>query len=148
MAGSDNLQVVRELIWHVHNNLMMRSDTGEDVPVKDTFSLSALSQCREFIRCNYPLAEQEAVASTAMAAKLVAEAEPTDGWAGYCNPQGGELNGLKLVAENIEDLPNNSTRFYQLIRRDSKENTDYGQPEKSLIICQIDGKDAGRLCEI
>lgn len=149
LAGSDNLQVVRELIWHVHNNLMMRSDTGEDVPVKRILSHSQpLSQCREFIRCNYPLAEQEAVASTAMAAKLVAGAMPTDGWAAICTRRGGELNGLKLVAENIEDLPNNSTRFYQLIRRDSKENTDYGQPEKSLIICQIDGKDAGRLCEI
>ena len=100
----DNLQVVRELIWHVHNNLMMRSDTGEDVPVKRILSHSQpLSQCREFIRCNYPLAEQEAVASTAMAAKLVAEAEPTDGWAAICTRRGGELNGLKLVAENIED---------------------------------------------
>ena len=148
LAGSDKLQVVRELIWHVHNNLM-RKPLGEGVPIRRILSHSQpLSQCRRFIRCNYPLAEQEAVASTAMAARLVAESAPADGWAAICTKRGGELNGLKMVAENIEDLPNNSTRFYQLVRRDKQEAMDYGRAEKSLIICQIDGKDAGRLCEI
>ena len=149
LAGSDNLVVVRELIWHVHNNLMARADAGEGVPIRRILSHSQpLSQCREFIRCNYPLAEQEAVASTAMAAKLVSESEPMEGWAAICTCRGGQLNGLKLIAKNIEDLPNNSTRFYQLSGKTGQKNVDYGRPEKSLIICQIDGKDAGRLCEI
>lgn len=149
LAGSDNLQVVRELIWHVHNNLMAKADTPEGVPIRRILSHSQpLSQCREFIRCNYPLAEQEAVASTALAAKLVADSALADGWAAICTKRGGELNGLAMVAENIEDLPNNSTRFYQLVRRDGQESVHYGRAEKSLIICQIDGKDAGRLCEI
>ena len=149
LAGSDNLQVVRELIWRVHNNLMMKANAAKGVPIRKILSHSQpLSQCREFMRCNYPLAEQEAVASTALAAKLVAESAPADGWAAICTRRGGELNGLAMVAENIEDLPNNSTRFYQLVPKGKQDNVHYEPAEKSLIICQIDGKDAGRLCEI
>ncbi|MGM9581841.1 MAG: prephenate dehydratase [Anaerovibrio sp.] len=151
LAGSDHLCVVRELIWGVHNNLMVKKTEIEGVPIRKILSHSQpLSQCRDFIRCNYPLAELEAVASTAMAAKLVAESEPLDGWAAICTRRGGELNGLELVASNIEDRDNNCTRFYQLVSTDkrSRLEADYGRAEKSLLICQIDGKDAGRLCEI
>ena len=151
LAGSDHLCVVRELIWGVHNNLMVKKTEVEGVPIRKILSHSQpLSQCRDFIRCNYPLAELEAVASTAMAAKLVAESEPLDGWAAICTRRGGELNGLELVAANIEDKDNNCTRFYQLVSKDkrSRLEDDYGRAEKSLLICQIDGKDAGRLCEI
>ena len=151
MAGSDHLCVVRELIWGVHNNLMVKKTEVEGVPIRKILSHSQpLSQCRDFIRCNYPLAELEAVASTAMAAKLVAGSDPLDGWAAICTQRGGELNGLELVAANIEDKDNNCTRFYQLVSTDkrSRLEDDYGRAEKSLLICQIDGKDAGRLCEI
>lgn len=151
LAGSDHLCVVRELIWGVHNNLMVKKTEVEGVPIRKILSHSQpLSQCRDFIRCNYPLAELEAVASTAMAAKLVAESEPLDGWAAICTRRGGELNGLELVAANIEDKDNNCTRFYQLVStgKRSRLEDDYGRAEKSLLICQIDGKDAGRLCEI
>ena len=151
LADSDHLCVVRELIWGVHNNLMVKKTEVEGVPIRKILSHSQpLSQCRDFIRCNYPLAELEAVASTAMAAKLVAESEPLDGWAAICTRRGGELNGLVLVAANIEDKDNNCTRFYQLVSTDkrSRLEDDYGRAEKSLLICQIDGKDAGRLCEI
>lgn len=151
LAGSDHLCVVRELIWGVHNNLMAKKTEVEGVPIRKILSHSQpLSQCRDFIRCNYPLAELEAVASTALAARLVAESEPLDGWAAICTQRGGELNGLELVASNIEDRDNNCTRFYQLVSTDKKAKleADYGRAEKTLLICQIDGKDAGRLCEI
>lgn len=151
LAGSDRLQVARELIWHVHNNLMAQKAAVEGVPIQKILSHSQpLSQCRDFLRCNYPLAELEAVSSTAMAASMVAESDPMDGWAAICSLRGGELNGLSVVAGNIEDLPNNCTRFFQLIRKDNAEML-RGQccsSWKALIICQIDGKDAGRLCEI
>ncbi len=151
LAGSDRLQVVRELIWHVHNNLMALEPEVDGVPIRKILSHSQpLSQCRDFLRCNYPLAELEAVSSTAMAASMVAESNPMEGWAAICSLRGGELNGLSLVASNIEDLPNNCTRFYQLVKKDNAEmlQAEYCKPGKVLIICQIDGKDAGRLCEI
>ena len=133
LAGSDHLCVVRELIWGVHNNLMVKKTEVEGVPIRKILSHSQpLSQCRDFIRCNYPLAELEAVASTAMAAKLVAESDPLDGWAAICTQRGGELNGRELVAANIEDKDNNCTRFYQLVSKDKRSRL----------------KDAGRLCEI
>lgn len=153
LAASDHLRVVRELIWRVHNNLMMKDTTLPGVPVRKIISHSQpLSQCRKFIRCNYPLADLEAVASTAMAAQMTAASGDTEGIAAICTLRGGELNGLKLLAANIEDQPNNCTRFYQLIRTVDMGTMDlqtvFGKPEKALIICQIDGKTAGRLCDI
>lgn len=151
LAESNSLCVVRELVWKVHNNLMISKDALPGVPIRKILSHSQpLAQCREFIRCNYPQAEQEAVASTALAAKLAAEADLLEGWAAICSKRGGEIHGLKVAAANIEDRPNNATRFYQLVRQDKKDviHTDWGKPEKALIICQIDGKTAGRLCEI
>lgn len=151
LAGSDQLSVVRELIWSVHNQLMVKKAGASGVPIRRILSHSQpLAQCREFIRCNYPVAELEAVASTALAAKMVAMSDPLDGWAAICTKRGGELNGLELSAADIEDRDNNCTRFYQLVSADKKAGleADYGRAEKSLLICQIDGKDAGRLCEI
>lgn len=151
LAGSDHLTVVREIIWGVHNNLMVKPSTTGGVPIRRILSHSQpLSQCRDFIRCNYPLAELEAVASTAMAAKLVANSDPLEGWAAICTQRGGELNGLEMVASSIEDLDNNCTRFYQLVSTAKKDalEQNYGPAQKALLICQIDGKESGRLCEI
>lgn len=140
LVTSDHLCVVKELIWRVHNNLMIKDSDISGVPIRKIMSHSQpLSQCREFIRCHYPQAELEAVASTALAAKMAASANPLDGWAAICTKRGGELNGLKLVKENIEDQKNNSTRFYQLVRAENK--SELARPEKAdkvLIICQID----------
>ncbi|MCR5175234.1 MAG: prephenate dehydratase [Anaerovibrio sp.] len=143
LANSDKLKVVCELIWGVHNHLMVK-DTSAGV-TKILSHAQPLAQCRDFLMNNYPDAELDAVASSAAAAQQVAESPDKSGWAAICTKRAGQMNGLTVLAENIEDHANNSTRFYQLSRNDL--TTDWPRT-KSLIICQIDGKDAGRLCEV
>ena len=143
LANTDSLKVVRELIWGVHNHLMVKNPS---VSVTKILShAQPLAQCREYLLKNYPDAELDAVASSAMAAEQVAAGGDTSGWAAICTERAGIMNGLVPLAHNIEDHDNNSTRFYQLAL--NSYWADLPQ-DKSLIICQIDGKDAGRLCEV
>lgn len=143
LANSDGLKVIRELIWGVHNHLMAKSK--ETVVTKILSHAQPLAQCREYLMNNYPHAEQDAVVSSAAAATQVGEMPEDSGWAAICTERAGEMNGLVALDHNIEDHHNNSTRFYQLARSDYKVEL---PEEKTLIICQIDGKDAGRLCEV
>lgn len=143
LANTDSLKVVRELIWGVHNHLMVK-EAG--VPITKILShAQPLAQCREYLMKNFPTAELDAVVSSAAAAEQVATSPEGSGWAAICTERAGKMNGLVPVAHNIEDHDNNSTRFYQLAK------TDYNgklPAEKTLLICQIDGKHAGRLCEV
>lgn len=143
LASTDDLRIVRELIWGVHNQLMVKDPK---VPITRIIShAQPLAQCRDYIRKNFPDAELDAVISTAAAAQMVAESEPSLGWAAIGTKRAGELNGLTALDRNIEDHHNNCTRFYQLARCGYPEKL---SEEKALLMCQIDGKDAGQLCRI
>ena len=143
LANTDSLKVVRELIWGVHNHLMAKDEV---TPITRILShAQPLAQCREYLMKNYPDAELEALSSSAAAAEQVAASPPGSGWAAICTERAGLMNGLVPMGHNIEDHDNNSTRFYQLARNDYPANL---PAEKTLLICQIDGKDAGRLCEV
>ena len=70
LAHSENLRVVRELIWGVHNQLMAKCRPEQ---VTRIFSHpQPLSQCRSYLQEHYPAAVRIATASTAKAARLVA----------------------------------------------------------------------------
>ena len=72
LARSESLEVMRELIWPVHNQLMAKCDGAA---IKRIFSHpQPISQCRAYLQQHYPQAEIVKVASTARAAELVAAA--------------------------------------------------------------------------
>lgn len=145
LAHCDELQVTAELIWSVHNQLMARNPAA---PVQKIFShAQPLAQCREYLQQHYPGAELQSVASTAKAASLVAKSGLADGWAAICTKRAGELYGLQTMAAEIQDNMANCTRFYELHRRRDPVLS-RGEPEKSLVICQIDGQRAGSLCDV
>ena len=70
----------------------------------------ALGQCRRFLERELPGATLEATNSTADAARLAAdEADPSI--AAIATSRAGELYGLEPLATDIEDHPDNATRF-------------------------------------
>lgn len=152
LAHCDSLYVAREIVWGVHNHLMVQDI---NVPVRKILShAQPLAQCRDYLRQHFPEAELEAVGSTAIAAEMAADSEAEEGVAAICTHRAGLLNGLETLATNIQDNNNNCTRFYQL--RHVGDGGDRGlraMPEgelvenkKSMLIFQIDGKSAGQLC--
>lgn len=141
LARSEELRITRELVWPVRNFLMAKCKKEE---IKYIYSHpQPISQCFDYITKNFPRAEIIKVASTAKAAKMASEGKGT---AAICAKGGGELNGLDLIAENIEDNPNNCTRFFEIQRSANASPSD--NFAKTLAICQIDGRKAGSLCEM
>ncbi|MBE6073687.1 MAG: prephenate dehydratase [Selenomonas ruminantium] len=144
LARSEALEVVRELIWPVHNQLMAKCDGAA---ITRIFSHpQPISQCRAYLQQHYPQAEIVKVASTARAAELVAAEPASSGWAAICTQRAGELTGLLTVAAEIQDNKANCTRFFQVRRRGT--GAECLPKEKMLIICQIDGQKAGALYEV
>ena len=69
----------------------------------------ALGQCGEWLQANLPDAPRLPMTSTAAAARLAAES--SDGAAVLGNIRLGDMFGLGVLAEHLEDLPDNWTRF-------------------------------------
>ena len=141
LARSNSLKIARELVWTVHNHLMAKNGVKK---IKKIFShAQPISQCRNFLKKNYPDAEIVITTSTARAAENVAESEENDGYAAICTKRAGELNKLATLATEIQDNASNRTRFFEV-----KKNYFSMKGDKILIICQIEGSEAGSLCEV
>ncbi len=147
LARSDTLQVVRELVWPVKNFLLTRPFVDVQ-SVKKIFShAQPLAQCRNFLHKNFPDAEIVATTSSARAAEFVAAS--AENFAAIGTQRAGKLNGLTVAAENIQDNPNNFTRFFEIrYRPRDAAPIETFDGDKVLIICQIDGSRAGSLCEV
>lgn len=143
LASGDDLRVRMELIWPVHNQLMAKPGTGKICRILSHGQ--PMAQCQKYLREHFPEAELVKVSSTAKAAELVAGEPAESGWAAICTSRGGELNGLLPVAWEIQDNMANRTRFFLVGRKGEAEPE---SRDKVLIICQIDGKRAGSLCDV
>ena len=145
LAHGDNLVVVRELIWSVHNQLMGKCRAEQ---VKEIYShAQPLAQCRAFLQKNFPKAKLVQTASTAQAATLASQAAPEDGIAAICTARAGELYGLNTLAKEIQDNNTNCTRFYE-VRRGPAACLPDTATGRSIIVFQIDGSKAGALWKI
>jgi chorismate mutase/prephenate dehydratase len=87
-----------------------------------------LAQCRHWLARELPLAEQWPTASTVVAAR---EALADDSVAAVAGKLAAELHGLEIVAENIQDRPENATRFVVVAATDAEEPT--GSDKTSLV---------------
>ena len=110
LAFESDLWIQREVVRPVSLNLIARPGTrlGE---IRTVVSLPyASGQCRRWLREKLPGIELEAANSTAGAVERVARSR-AKGLAAIGTHLAAELNGLAVIAEEIEDYPENATRF-------------------------------------
>lgn len=81
----------------------------------------AFAQCREWLRAKLPGVEQVTVSNTAEAARKAAH-EP--GVAAVSSRLAADVYGLNVLAENIQDRPDNMTRFLVIGRHPVKPTGD------------------------
>ncbi|PTL83022.1 prephenate dehydratase [Vitiosangium sp. GDMCC 1.1324] len=93
----------------------------------------ALGQCRQFLRTRLPQAEVEPVGTTAEGARQVRERSGEEGLAAIGSRSAAKLYGLELLAEHIEDHPDNATRFV-LVGPQPLSLRGTGRPKTSLLI--------------
>ena len=123
------MKVCGEVIVRIHHNLMSRTAPVAFDQLRRVFSHGqSLAQCHEWLNANLPNAERVAVASNAEAARRAAE-EP--GSAAVAGEMAAEHYGLAILAANIEDEPNNTTRFLILGDYEPKPS---GKDKTSLVL--------------
>ncbi len=105
-----DLHIQREVVMDIHLHLMARPGTGlGDIHAVSSYP-HALAQCQKYLARTLPDAEQRAANSTADAARLLGESGAA-GEAAIAPRLAAERYGLLIVAEDVEDHPENQTRF-------------------------------------
>jgi len=118
LADSD-VKICAEVLMAIHHNLLAKC--GLEQIEKIYSKPEVFAQCRSWLSATFKGTATIPVASTSKAAQLAAE-EPNTAAIG--SRVAAELYGLPVVCENIEDNPNNITRFLVLSRQDAKPTDD------------------------
>jgi chorismate mutase/prephenate dehydratase len=122
------LKICGEVVLRVHHHLLRRAD--DTLAIKRVYAhAQALAQCHEWLNQNLPQGvERISVASNAEAARLASQEA---GAAALAGQAAAERYQLGKIAENIEDEPNNTTRFLVL---GHQEVGPTGHDKTSLIV--------------
>lgn len=136
-----DLLIEREVVLDVHLQLMAKPGTTLDAVTRVHSYPHALAQCRHFFSTTLPDAERAAATSTADAARFVGE-EGGHGDAAIANRLAAALYGLEVIADDIEDHPDNQTRFVAVGRHRIPGATGH---DRTMIACFQDADRPGSL---
>lgn len=127
MFISSSLQICGEVSLRIHHNLLGKPQAMDEI--RTVFShQQSLAQCRNWLDRHLPYVERVAVGSNAEAARLAAE---TDHAAAIAGEAAADLYDLEILARNIEDEPDNTTRFLVIGRHGSDPS---GDDKTSLMV--------------
>ena len=106
-----DIQAVAEIVQPIHQQLM--AVPGQSKIEKIFSHPQALAQGKKFIEAHYPEVQLEVTASTAYAARFIAE-HPDQPYAAIAPRNSAAEYGLELIAEDIQEMEANFTRFWVL----------------------------------
>lgn len=128
MFVRQDMQICGEVLLPIHHNLLSKTPRSEIVEVHS--KPQALSQCRAWLASQLPQAQLVENSSTASAAKLASERH---GVAAVASLEAGREHDLDVIDVNIEDNPNNVTRFAVL----GKEQLPATGDDKTALLFQV-----------
>jgi len=102
------LRIKAEILLRIDQCLMSKSGRREGVK-RIVSHPQSLGQCRQWLAQHFPRVPQEEAASNAHAAEIAKRDAKAAAIAGHI---AAEHYGLKIIAENIQDLSENLTRFF------------------------------------
>jgi chorismate mutase/prephenate dehydratase len=101
------LVIIGEILLPIRHVLASR-DGDPDAIRRIVSHQQSLAQCRDYLAANFAHCELEPAASNAVAAKLAAEDRTC---AAIASRAAADAYGLRVIAENVQDLAQNTTRF-------------------------------------
>lgn len=126
------LKICGEVNLRVHQNLL--SKAGSLAAMSKLYShAQSLAQCHEWLNRTLPNLPRVPVASNAEAARMAAE-DPTAG--AIAGEAAAALYGLDILAANIEDEPDNTTRFLVLATHDAGPSGN----DRTSFVCSAQNK--------
>jgi prephenate dehydratase len=133
LAFDAELLIQREVVININLNLLVHPGvTLADIVHVRSYPV-AYAQCRQYLADHLAHAAVEATNSTADAARELAESGRHD-TAAIAPARAGEVYGLETLAADIEDHPENQTRFV-LVGRDGI-TAPSGHDKTSILIYQ------------
>ncbi len=138
MFLNSGLKICGEIELRIHHHLMARSTGIADIKRICAHS-QALAQCRGWLDEQLPDVERVAVASNAEGAR---RARDERGTAAIASSAAADIYGLTVLASEIEDRPDNTTRFLVVGRKLFSRS---GADRTTLLVSAADTDDAGAL---
>ncbi|MDD5459300.1 MAG: prephenate dehydratase [Phycisphaerae bacterium] len=133
-----DVHVCNEVMMAIHHNLLANCPFEK---IEKIYSKPEIfAQCRNWLSATFKEAKTIPVASSARAAQMAAQEE---GAAAIGSIIAAELYGLKVVCENVEDIANNTTRFFVIAKEDARPTGD----DKTAIVFST-GHKAGALADV
>ncbi len=133
LAFDADLLIQREVVINVSLNLLVQPGVTIDA-IRHVRSIPvAYAQCRRYLADHLPDAAVEATNSTADAARELADTGARD-TAAIAPLRSAEVYGLEVLASDIEDHPQNQTRFV-MVGRDAI-TTPTGHDKTSFLVYQ------------
>jgi chorismate mutase/prephenate dehydratase len=112
-------KICAEVKTTIHHNLLSRVPWAQ---VKTVYSKPEIfSQCRKWLAATAKDRDVQAAASSSKAAELAAQQPDV---AAIGSTLAGQLHGLRVLFENIEDDPDNETRFFVIGREPARRSGD------------------------
>jgi prephenate dehydratase len=143
LAFGDRIQIRAEVVRPIRHALLS-VDGATLGGITDIASHPhATAQCREYLARAVPAARVHAANSTAEAARDVAERGDA-AWAAIGTELAGKLYGLVVLAPEIEDRPENATRFVLI----GKTRAAATGSDKTSVVCFIEKDRPGSLLAI
>ena len=121
------LKIVGEVELRIHHCLLSKETSIDKLKLVYSHQQS-LAQCRKWLDSNLGAVERKAVGSNAKAALLASEEV---GAAAVASRSAANKYELSILANNIEDMPNNSTRFLIIGMASSAAS---GKDKTSLLV--------------
>jgi prephenate dehydratase len=134
LAFETDLLIQHEVVMGVQMNLLVPSGVGLG-DIRRVLSIPvATAQCRGFLHSELPEATLVPTSSTVEAALLVAGDEHDGHTAAIAPSVAAKLYGLDVLASDIEDHPDNTTRFVVVAREGIPAAT--GHDKTSIVVFQ------------
>lgn len=137
VLSAGQLEIVGEVITPIHHCVLGAPGSSLDGLTRIISHPVALAQCTRFLR-SHPGIEAVAVYDTAGAAREVAEsADPSR--AAIAGARAAERYGLTVLAENVEDRPDNQTRFLVVVPQGAERRSprpEASSPRKSAVLVE------------
>ena len=116
---SSSAKICAEVLITIHHNLLAKEPWEQ---IKRIYSKpEVFTQCRHWLQATAKDRDIQPAASTSKAAEL---ASTESGTAAIGSTIAGEIHGLHVLFENIEDNPDNVTRFFVIGREPARKSGD------------------------
>jgi prephenate dehydratase len=144
VSGEVPLRIRAEVVHPVRHHLIAREVLAPGDLTRVLSHPHATAQCQHWLRTHAPGAEIVAANSTADAVRTVSGA--SEPWAAIGTLRAADLYGCRVIAQDIEDTEDNSTRFV-LLGREAAPAVGPGRFRTS-IVCALERDRPGALLAI